>query len=370
MKNFEQLGVADKLVDRLEEMGIVEPTEVQVKAIPFLNETGTDFICQAQTGTGKTAAFGLPLLQRINHEKKHVQALVITPTRELGQQVAKQLFKFTKHYHRIFIESVYGGDPIDIQVKALARPTHIVVATPGRLLDLLKLEAVDLSLVRTVILDEADEMLSMGFRKDLEAIFEKTKDRNRTWLFSATMPKNLHDMIKGNMANNSKFMQIDRKNVVNKSIDHRYLVCRSDDKVYVINRFIKEQGDARGVVFCRMRADVVDFAKKLEDEGYSVGAIQGDLSQHEREKIMRGFRNGRIQVLIATDVAARGIDVEGLAYVVHQSLPDQVEYYAHRAGRTGRAGKSGVSVVFITSKEQSSLRKIEARLGIVFNQLR
>ncbi|MCH6257737.1 DEAD/DEAH box helicase [Puniceicoccaceae bacterium K14] len=369
MKNFAQLGVHEDLIKRLDEMGIVEPTPVQEQAIPFLIEEGADFICQAQTGTGKTAAFGLPMLQKIKPEKTHVQTLILAPTRELGKQIAKQLFKFTKHYHRIFIEAVYGGDPIDIQVKALSRPTHIVVATPGRLLDLLKLGAIDLSKISTVILDEADEMISLGFRKDLEAIFDQVRGRRRTWLFSATMQKNLRELIKEYLANNAKFVQLDKKNVVNKLIDHRFVVCRSDDKVYAISKFIQSQGEARGVVFCRMRSDVVNFAKKLEDEGCAIGAIQGDLSQHEREKIMRGFRNGRIQILVATDVAARGIDIEGLAYVAHQSLPDQVEYYTHRSGRTGRAGNSGVSVVFITSKEMSGIRKLEARLGITFNQL-
>ena len=370
LKNFKELGVSAKLIKALSENKIVTPTEVQRVAIPHLLQEGGDFIAQAQTGTGKTAAFGVPLLQYIDPKIQKIQGLVLAPTRELAQQIGKQLFRFTRYYpDRIFSECVYGGEAIEIQQANLNRPTHIVVATPGRLIDLLKAKALDLSSVRIAILDEADEMLSLGFKKDLETILGHLPGKRRTWLFSATMPKALRQIIKGYMSPVAHTVRVDRKNVVNPNIDHQYVICRIEDKFTEITRCIEARGEERGLVFCRSRAGTVNLAKHLTDEGFSVGVIQGELSQREREKVMRSFKKSRTQILVSTDVSARGIDVEDLKFVIHHQLPDQIEYYTHRSGRTARAGKSGVSIAFITGLDVKRLKEIERELDIRFKRL-
>ena len=370
LKNFKKLGVSAKLIKALSENKIVTPTEVQRVVIPHLLQKGGDFIAQAQTGTGKTAAFGVPLLQYIDPKIQKIQGLVLAPTRELGQQIGKQLFRFTRYYpDRIFSECVYGGEAIEIQQANLNRPTHIVVATPGRLIDLLKAKALDLSSVRIAILDEADEMLSLGFKKDLETILGHLPGKRRTWLFSATMPKALRQIIKGYMSPVAHTVRVDRKNVVNPNIDHQYVICRIEDKFAEITRCIEARGEERGLVFCRSRAGTVNLAKHLTDEGFSVGVIQGGLSQREREKVMRSFKKSRTQILVSTDVSARGIDVEDLKFVIHHQLPDQIEYYTHRSGRTARAGKRGVSIAFITGLDVKRLKEIERELDIKFKRL-
>jgi ATP-dependent RNA helicase DeaD len=370
LKNFKELGVSAKLIKALSENKIVTPTEVQRVAIPHLLQEGGDFIAQAQTGTGKTAAFGVPLLQYIDPKIQKIQGLVLAPTRELAQQIGKQLFRFTRYYpDRIFSECVYGGEAIEIQQANLNRPTHIVVATPGRLIDLLKAKALDLSSVRIAILDEADEMLSLGFKKDLETILGHLPGKRRTWLFSATMPKALRQIIKGYMSPLAHTVRVDRKNLVNPNIDHQYVICRIEDKFTEITRCIEARGEERGLVFCRSRAGTVNLAKHLTDEGFSVGVIQGELSQREREKVMRSFKKSRTQILVSTDVSARGIDVEDLKFVIHHQLPDQIEYYTHRSGRTARAGKSGVSIAFITGLDVKRLKEIERELDIRFKRL-
>lgn len=371
LKNFKELGVSTKLIKALEENNIVTPTEIQQAAIPHLLQTGGDFIGQAQTGTGKTAAFGIPLLQYVDPTIQKIQGLVLAPTRELAQQIAKQLFRFARYSpERIFTESVYGGDPIEKQRAALNRPTHIVVATPGRLIDLLKLKALDLSAVRIAVLDEADEMLSMGFKKELETILEHLSVKRRTWLFSATMPKALRQLIKNYMSADAHAIRIDRRHVVNRNIEHQYVICRIEDKFSEITQFLRARGEDRGLVFCRSRAGTVKLAKHLADQGFLVGVLQGELSQKDREKVMRGFKKGRTQILVSTDVCARGIDVEDLQFVVHHQLPDQIEYYTHRSGRTARAGKRGVSIAFITGLDVKRLKEIEKELGISFRKLK
>ena len=370
LKNFKELGVSAKLIKALSENKIVTPTEVQRVAIPHLLQEGGDFIAQAQTGTGKTAAFGVPLLQYIDPRIQKIQGLVLAPTRELAQQIGKQLFRFTRYYpDRIFSECVYGGEAIEIQQANLNRSTHIVVATPGRLIDLLKAKALDLSSVRIAILDEADEMLSLGFKKDLETILGHLPGKRRTWLFSATMPKALRQIIKGYMSPVAHTVRVDRKNVVNPNIDHQFVICRIEEKFTEITRCIEARGEERGLVFCRSRAGTVNLAKHLTDEGFSVGVIQGELSQREREKVMRSFKKSRTQILVSTDVSARGIDVEDLKFVIHHQLPDQIEYYTHRSGRTARAGKSGVSIAFITGLDVKRLKEIERELDIRFKRL-
>ncbi len=369
MDNFKDLGVSQNLIKRLDEMKIKVPTDIQVQAIPFLLEKGTDFIGQAQTGTGKTAAFGLPLLQRVDASKKHVQALVLAPTRELAQQIAKQLFRFTKYYDRIFTEGVYGGVSMDDQISALQRPTHIVVATPGRLLDLVKEEALSLEHVETVVLDEADEMLSMGFKQELNQILDLTTNRKSTWLFSATIPEAMKSIINKYMDHNSCHVQIDRKHVVNRDIQHYYMNCRIEDKVSLIVDFLDSKDGDQGIVFCRTRAGAITLGEQLNGAGFETGVIQGELSQKDRDKVMRAFKKKRVQVLVATDVAARGIDVEGLGFVIHHQLPEQNEYYTHRSGRTGRAGNKGVSLSFVTKRDLRRMKELEKDLGIRFDEI-
>lgn len=371
LKNFKELGVSGKLIKALEENNIITPTEIQNVAIPHLLQNGGDFIGQAQTGTGKTAAFGIPLLQYVDPKIEKIQGLVLAPTRELAKQIAKQLFRFARYSpERIFTEAVYGGDPIEKQRAALNRPTHIVVATPGRLIDLLKIKALDLSGVRIAILDEADEMLSMGFKKDLETILGHLSVKRRTWLFSATMPKALRQLIKNYMSDDAHAIRIDRRNVVNSNIEHQYVICRIEDKFSEITQYLKAQKEDRGLVFCRSRAGTNNLAKHLQEEGFLVGVLQGELSQKDREKVMRGFKKKRTQILVATDVCARGIDVENLQFVVHHQLPDQIEYYTHRSGRTARAGKSGVSIAFITGTDMKRLKEIEKELQIRFKKIK
>ena len=365
MSTFKELGISSALIKGLDELGIKEPTSIQTKAIPFLLEKGSDFIGQAQTGTGKTAAFGLPLLMKVNPKTPKVQALVLSPTRELCQQIAKQLFKFTKYCpDKIFVEAVYGGEKLEIQIGRLNRPTHIVVATPGRLIDLLNRKAVSLEDVKTIVLDEADEMLSMGFKKELDTVLRHTKGNRYTWLFSATMPQGIMDIINKYMARDAHKIQIDKDSIVNRDIQHYYKTCDSNDKLNALIQFLKTQGDSRGVIFCKTKVMAQTLSKQLQAKNIAAEAIEGDMHQRDREKVMRAFKNEKLKILVATDLAARGIDVDGLAYVVHYQLPDQIEYYTHRSGRTARAGKRGLSLCFVTKDEMKNMRFIEKNLGI------
>ena len=367
MSNFKSLGIPADLIKSLDEMGIHKPTPVQAQAIPYLLEKGHDFVGQAQTGTGKTAAFGLPLLTKVSGNKKHIQALILSPTRELAKQIGKALFKFTKYAdEKTFVEVVAGGDKIDLQVSRLQRPTQIVVATPGRLFDLLKRKALSIDHVQYLILDEADEMLSMGFKQQIRSAIEITANRKATWLFSATFPPVLKELVKGCMAPEPKTVKIDSTRVVNRDIDHRYAVCVKEDKTDFISDFLERQGEKRGLIFCRTKDGCSILGKQLMKRGFSVDILQGDLTQPERDKVMRAFKKERTQFLIATDVAARGIDVEGLSFVVHHQLPEQVEMYTHRSGRTARAGKKGMSLVLIDPREQKRLDAISRELGVHF----
>ena len=368
--NFEELGIKKDLVKGLKEMNIITPTKIQEEVIPLLLAGSTDLVGQAQTGTGKTAAYGLPLLQQIDRKKKAVQGLILCPTRELGQQVAKQLFKYTKYTDKIFTEAVYGGAPIDKQIYSLKRPTHIVVATPGRLIDLLKKKAVDLSQVKTIILDEADEMLSMGFKKELDEILTFVESAENKWLFSATLPHGIKQIINQHLSAEAHKIEISGKNVVNKHIDHKYLICEDYEKLNVLLRFLASQEDNRGLIFCKTKAATQKLAKQLIAKNIPAGAIHGDLLQKERDKVMRAFKNESVQILIATDLAARGIDVPDLSYVVHYQMPDKDEYYTHRSGRTARAGKDGLSFCIVTSAEMRQLKFFEKNLGLVFTQVR
>ncbi|MBC7981005.1 MAG: DEAD/DEAH box helicase [Armatimonadetes bacterium] len=369
METFRELGISADLVKGLAELGIIKPTEVQAQAIPFLMKNGGDFVAQAQTGTGKTAAFGLPLLTKIDPKKAEIQGLVIAPTRELAKQIGKQLFRYTKYSEKVFVEVVTGGEPMDRQISNLLRPTHIVVATPGRLIDLIKKKALTLAAVKHLVLDEADEMLSMGFKKELVAIFGLSRQRRSTWLFSATFPDAIHLLVKSCMPGQPEILKIDKAHVVNQNIDHRYAVCGKDEKNDFLSGFLSRREDERGLIFCRTKAGAIALGRQLEKLGFPVDVIQGDLSQRERDKVMRGFKNERTRILIATDVAARGIDVEGLSFVIHYQLPEQLEYYTHRSGRTARAGKKGVSIALIDPKERKKIGRFEQELGVSFTEI-
>lgn len=364
MSEFIELGVNKDLVKGLNELGIHEPTEIQKTVIPLLLKNATDLVGQAQTGTGKTATYGVPLLQKINAESKETQALVLVPTRELGQQVQKQLFRFTKYTDKIFGEAVYGGEKIERQISRLSRTTHIVVATPGRLLDLVRRKAVDLRNVKTVILDEADEMLSMGFKADLETILKGMTNVKQTWLFSATIPAEIERIIKTYLSNNAKRIKIDAENVVNQNIEHQYLLGSEAEKLNNLVAFLKSRGEERGVIFCKTKAVTQKLAKQLISKKFATDAIHGDLQQKERDKVMRAFKNEKLQMIVATDLAARGLDIQGLSYVAHYTLPDKEDFYTHRSGRTARGGKSGLSISFVTPREISHLKNFEASLGI------
>jgi len=370
LKNFEELGVRKDIVKALTEMKIIVPSEIQAQVIPTLINNTTDLVGQAQTGTGKTAAFGIPLLHQIDPKKNVIQGLILSPTRELGQQIAKQLFKFTKYTDKIFTEAVYGGAQIEKQIAALQRPTHIVVATPGRLIDLVKKEALDLSHVKTIILDEADEMLSMGFKEELDEILGFSSKVENKWLFSATMPHEIKQIINTHLSEDAVKIEVSGRNVVNKHIEHQYIMCEDLEKINVLMRFLGEQGEKRGLIFCKTKVATQKLAKQLIARNVPADAIHGDLLQKERDKAMRAFKGEKIKVLVATDLAARGIDVANLAYVVHYQMPDQVDYYTHRAGRTARAGKEGISICLVNTPELKQMRFIAEKLKISFNQVR
>jgi len=367
---FSDLGIAKDFCKGLKEMGIVAPSKIQEGAIPILLEGNHDFIGKAQTGTGKTAAFGLPLLAQIDPNKSQVQALILAPTRELGQQIAKQLFKFTKYTDTIFTEAVYGGEKIDRQIQRLKRPTHVVVATPGRLIDLMERKCVDISQIKTVVLDEADEMLSMGFKKDLNTILSKTVGKRNVWLFSATMPKGLDEIVNRYISKQAVRISIDNNDTVNTKIDHQFVVGDDAHKLDTLVYFLKTQKGQRGIIFTRTKGAARTLAKQLLAKNYQAGLLEGDMTQKDRDKVMRAFKNKTLQFLVSTDVAARGIDVDNLAFVLHYELPDSMEYYVHRSGRTARGGKAGLSLAFVNSKEVKVLKAMERDLGIRFSQVR
>ncbi len=367
---FQDLGIPAGLIQGLEGLGIHTPTEIQRKAIPFLMKDGGDLIAQAQTGTGKTAAFGLPLLTKIDPSAPGIQGLVMAPTRELAKQIGKQLFRFTKFSPPVFVEVLSGGDNIDRQVAALQRPTQIVVATPGRLIDLVGRKALSLAAVKHLVLDEADEMLSMGFKEELRRIFTFTRARRSTWLFSATFPAAIQELIKGCMAAKAYSIKIDQAHVVNRDIDHQFAICARDEKTAFIAAFLRRRADERGLVFCRTKAGAIILGKQLSQLGLPVAVLQGDLTQKERDTVMRSFKKERSRILIATDVAARGIDVEGLSFVIQHQLPEQIEYYTHRSGRTARAGKKGLSLTLIEPRERPKITRLENELRLSFREAR
>ncbi len=362
VSTFEDLGIAPGLLQSIHSLGFTKPTPIQEKAIPVLLQGTRDFIGLAQTGTGKTAAFGLPLLQLINKEDKFPQALIICPTRELCLQIANDLATFKKSFANIIVTAVYGGTSISLQIRDLKKGTHIVVATPGRLIDLIERKAINLTNIHYVVLDEADEMLNMGFKDDIEFILKNTPARQSTWLFSATMPAEIKQVSKRYMQQPFE-ITIGKVNAGAANIDHQYYATQHVNRYETLKRIIDFNPGIYGIVFTRTKADAQNVTEQLIREGYDIEAIHGDLTQQQRDKVMSRFREKSIQLLIATDVAARGIDVQGITHVINYELPDDTEVYTHRSGRTGRAGKSGISISLVTPKEIYRLRQIEKLLN-------
>ena len=368
MKHFKQLGLSDNVLKALSELGFEKPTEIQELAIPELISKPQDFIGLAQTGMGKTAAFGLPILEQIDPSIQATQALILVPTRELGRQVAEQLEHFSKFLSRINILAVYGGAPIVNQIKALKKTQHIVIATPGRLIDLIGRKAIRLDEVECLVLDEADEMLSMGFKEDLDHILQFTPEDKVTWLFSATMPDAIKRIVKKYMVDPLE-LRMNSKDEVNVNITHYYVTVKNADKTEALMRFLDVHEDMRGIVFCRTKRETQDLAETLLKKNYKADALHGDLAQPQRDRVMKRFKSHELTVLVATDVAARGIDVNDLTHVFHYNLPDENAYYTHRSGRTARAGKSGISIAFINNRENYRIKGLERNLGISFEHI-
>jgi ATP-dependent RNA helicase DeaD len=368
MQTFEALGLNEKLLNAVTDLGFTEPTTIQEKAIPVLLSGTKDLIGLAQTGTGKTAAFGLPLLQLVDATQKFPQALIVCPTRELCLQIEKEIELFKKHIAAIQIVAVYGGSSISQQIRDIKRGVQIVVATPGRLIDLIERKAINLEAIKYVVLDEADEMLNMGFQEDIEAILQHTPKRDSTWLFSATMPPEIRRVSKKYM-NTPVEITVGKMNTANKNIDHQYYVTPAHSRYETLKRLIDFHPGMYAIIFTRTKAEAQEIAEKLTREGYDIDALHGDLTQQQRNKVMDEFRAKTLQLLIATDVAARGIDVQGITHVINYELPDDMEVYTHRSGRTGRAGLTGVAMSIVHVREVGRIRQIERMIGAPFHKL-
>ncbi|MFL5788600.1 MAG: DEAD/DEAH box helicase [Flavisolibacter sp.] len=368
MSTFEELGLQEKLLKAVEELGYINPTPIQEKAIPVLLSGTKDLIGLAQTGTGKTAAFGLPLLQLIETNKKFPQALIVCPTRELCLQIVNEMEQFKKYMSFINVVAVYGGSSISMQIRDIKRGVQIVVATPGRLIDLIERKAINLEEIKYVVLDEADEMLNMGFQDDIEFILKNTPNRDSTWLFSATMPTEIRKVSKHYMKEPVE-ITVGKMNTANKNVDHQYYITTAHHRYETLKRLIDFNPGMYGIIFTRTKADAQNISEKLTREGYDIEALHGDLTQVQRNKVMGEFRDKAIQLLIATDVAARGIDVVGITHVINYELPDDVEVYTHRSGRTGRAGKTGVCMSIVHSREVGKIKQIERMVQVPFHKL-
>lgn len=358
MKTFEELGVSQEIRKAIEEMGYENPMPVQEEVIPYLLGNGNDVVALAQTGTGKTAAFGLPLIQKIDVKNCVPQALVLCPTRELCLQIAGDLTDYSKYITDLKILPVYGGSSIDSQIRSMKRGVHIIVATPGRLIDLMERKVARLETVRDVVMDEADEMLNMGFTDSINTILENVpKDRN-TLMFSATMSPEIARIAKTYL-HDAKEITIGTKNEGSKNVNHVAYIVHAKDKYLALKRVVDFYPQIYGIVFCRTRKETQEIADKLIQDGYSADSLHGELSQAQRDLVMQKFRQRHLQLLVATDVAARGLDVDSLTHVINYGLPDDIESYTHRSGRTGRAGKTGISIAVINLREKGKMREIE-----------
>ena len=365
MANFKDIGVNKELLKSIREMGFETPTPIQKESIPYLLTSHQDLISLAQTGTGKTAAFGLPIIQQIDPKIKHVQAIVLCPTRELCIQIAKDLTAYSKYLDYVKILPVYGGTNIENQIKSIKKGVQIIVGTPGRTKDLIKRKILKLDIVNKVVLDEADEMLSMGFKDDLDFILDRTSNNRQTMLFSATMSKEVLSISKKYMKD-AKEIAVAKVNSAAKNVEHHIYDVSSRHKYDALKRIADYNPNIYGIVFCRTRRQTKEITKKFINDGYNADAIHGDLSQGQRDEVMSRFRDKSLQMLIATDVAARGLDVEDLTHIINYSLPDDPEIYTHRSGRTGRAGKSGISIAISNSRESRKIKSIENKSQIKF----
>ena len=364
---FRELNLKDDILSAIEELGYEQPMPVQEKVIPFMLEQTADLVALAQTGTGKTAAFGLPVLNMIDPTRKQVQALVLSPTRELCIQIANDLKGYSKNMRGMRIVPVYGGEDVRTQLRQLDTAPQIIVATPGRLIDLIERGKIELGAIDFLVLDEADEMLNMGFKEDIETILERTPATRRTMLFSATMPKEIANIAKRYMKNFEE-ITVGTKNSGAENVEHIYYVSQAKQRYLVLKRIVDLNPDIYGIVFCRTRMETKEVADHLMHDGYNADALHGDLSQAQRDTVMQKFRIRNVQLLVATDVAARGLDVSDLTHVINYNLPDDVEIYTHRSGRTGRANKKGVAVSIIHSKERFKIKDIERMLRKTFEQ--
>lgn len=368
MATFRELGLSEEILRGIEELGFIEPMPIQEKVTPYLLGEGTeDLVALAQTGTGKTAGFGLPLLQLTDSSVNKIQALVLSPTRELCIQISNDLKNFAKYIKGMKIVPVYGGESIVTQFRQLDVPPQILVATPGRLIDLIERKKVDLSNIKHLVLDEADEMLNMGFQEDIERILQETPEERRTLLFSATMPKEIANIAKKYMKNSVE-IAIGRKNSGTENVEHIYYMVQAKDRYNCLKRVVDINPDIYAIIFCRTRQETKEVADKLMQDGYNADALHGDLSQAQRDTVMQRFRIKNLQILVATDVAARGLDVSNLTHVINYNLPDDIESYTHRSGRTGRAGKKGISIAIIHTKEKHKIKAIEKEINRTFIQ--
>lgn len=367
MNPFSTLGIRHDIVNAITELGFENPTPIQEQAIPVLLSGSNDFVGLAQTGTGKTAAFGLPLLELLDFEENYPQALILCPTRELCLQITSDMNKYAKNMKNVNVVAVYGGANISDQLRQIKRGVQIVVATPGRMLDIINRKAIDFSQVQFVVLDEADEMLNMGFQEDIDSILSTTPDDKKTWLFSATMPSEVRRIAKKYMTDPFE-LTMGTKNTGNVNIEHEYYIVKARDKYAAFKRIVDFNPEIFGIVFCRTKIETQEIAESLMKDGYNADALHGDLSQQQRDKVMKRYRDRSLQLLIATDVAARGIDVNDVTHVINYSLPDEIENYTHRSGRTGRAGKTGISIAIINSKELGKIRHIERTIGKAFTK--
>jgi ATP-dependent RNA helicase DeaD len=360
MQTFKETGLRSEILKSLDQMGFEVPTPIQSKTIPYILESTNDLVALAQTGTGKTAAFGLPVLNKIDLSRNEIQSIVLCPTRELCLQIAGDIERFSSNL-QVSIVAVYGGEPIYRQIGALKKGCHMVVGTPGRVNDLINREKLDLSTVRFLILDEADEMLKMGFKDEMDAILAQTPAMKQTLLFSATMPPDIASLT-GRYMNTPHKISVTSQNQTAENIDHHFMVTSPSTMYQALRRYADMHPDIYGIIFCRTRQDTKDIADRLIADGYSADSLHGDLSQGQRDQVMGRFRKKHLQILVATDVAARGLDVTELTHVIHYHLPDDPENYVHRSGRTGRAGKSGVSMAIITPGELRKIKMLERQI--------
>lgn len=368
MKSFDALGLSEEVVKTITEMGFETPTPIQEQAIPILLKGDTDLVGLAQTGTGKTAAFGLPLIELVDSGNKTTQALIVAPTRELSVQITSDLENFSKSIKSLNIVTVYGGASISDQIRKIKRGANIIVATPGRLIDLISRKVVDLTAIKYLVLDEADEMLNMGFKEDIDEILSTTPKEKTVWLFSATMPREVRTIAKNYMKGPVE-LTMDVQKTGNENIEHQYSVVSERDKYLALKRHVDYNPGIFGVIFCRTKIDTQKIAEHLIKDGYSADALHGDLSQMQRDRVMRSFKNNALQLLVATDVAARGIDVSNISHVIHMNMPDEMEFYTHRSGRTARAGKKGISLAIVSKREIGRIQQIERTIKRRFTKV-